>query len=78
MQRYFFHVHNDAVTLDEEGIELTGPAAAKETAIIEARQLACEEVRKGRLHLKHRIEVTDETGTKVATVTFADAIEIDS
>ena len=77
MARFYFHVHNDVVTIDEQGLDMSGPAAAREQAIIEARELACETVRKGYLQLSHRIEVVDESGKRIANVTMRDAIEVD-
>ena len=76
MPRFFFHVYDDNVALDEEGQELPSSAAAKEEAIRAARQLACAEVMKGHLGLAHRIEVEDKDGVPVATVAFKDAIQL--
>jgi hypothetical protein len=78
MPRFFFHVYDDMVALDEEGQELPSSAAAMERAIQEARHMACHEVLKGHLGLTHRIEVEDETGAVVATVEFKDAIQLHS
>lgn len=74
--RFFFHVYDDTVALDEEGQDLPSSAAAKEEAIKAARQLACAEVMKGHLGLAHRIEVEDKDGVPVATVAFKDAIQL--
>lgn len=35
--RYFFHVYDDDVGLDEEGSDLSGPDAAHQTAVETAR-----------------------------------------
>jgi hypothetical protein len=43
---------------------------------VNARALAAETVREGRLVLDHRIEVTDKSGRKVATVRFRDVVEV--
>jgi len=77
MPRYFFHLFNDVVSLDDEGLELPGLPDAKEKALEEARILVCESVKKGHLNLDHRIELSDETGQKVLTLTFRDAFTID-
>jgi hypothetical protein len=76
MPRFFFHVHDDRITLDEEGAELPTAEAAREHAIRAARELACHEVLEGHLGLAHRIEVADQYGGEVATVRFKDVIEI--
>lgn len=78
MPIYRFHVMNDIDAPDEEGLELDNLALAHLKAIDAARDLAAAAVRQGRLNLQHRIEVEDETGSVVMTVTFADAIEVSS
>ncbi len=77
MQRYFFHIFNDTVTRDEEGIELGGDREAQERAFVEARVLAAESVREeGHLVLNHHIEVVAASGETIAVVKFGDAVEI--
>ena len=43
--RYYFHLHNDMYSPDEEGVELDDIAAAREHAEQEARIMAAESVR---------------------------------
>lgn len=74
--RYFFHVHDDYTTIDEEGADLPDAAAAKDYALAAARELICDEVRSGRLKLDHRIEIEDEHGVHVGTIRFSDAFQI--
>jgi hypothetical protein len=77
MPRYFFHLYNDTVTLDNEGVELASDAEAEQRALAEARALAADSVREGgSLTLTHRIEVANAGGEKVAAVTFGDAVDI--
>ena len=78
MPRYFFHVFDDEVAIDEEGLALPDPAAARDEAVKGARALACDEVSQGHLHLDHRVEVEDENGTSVHTIFFRDAIKVTS
>jgi hypothetical protein len=59
---------------DEEGLDLDSLAAAHLMAIDYARDLAPAAVRQGRLDQTHRIDIEDEAGTTLLTVTFADAI----
>jgi hypothetical protein len=77
MPRFYFHLYNDVVVMDEEGTELADAAAAREHAIEEARVMVCESVKEGHLNLDHRIEVTEDGGGPVATVTFRDAFTIE-
>jgi hypothetical protein len=74
--RFFFHLYDDIVALDEEGIELPGVQTARERAIASAKAIACAEVLEGHLNLKHRIDIAKEGGEVVATVRFRDAIEL--
>ena len=76
MPRYFLNVYDDVVAVDEEGVELPNLAAARLQAVRGARDLMTEQVRHGYLVLSHWIDVVDEQGEKVLTVTFRDAIDI--
>jgi hypothetical protein len=77
MPRFFFHVYDNIVALDDEGLELESAALARNAAVRAARQLAAEEiVSDGVLHLRHRIEVEDEEGRPVLTVPFAAAFKV--
>jgi hypothetical protein len=75
--RYYFHLFNEETVMDEQGMELPDPAAAREQAIDDARDMICRSVREGRLNLDHRMEVTDESGGIVVTVRFRDAFTIE-
>lgn len=76
MARFYFHIINDLDVPDDEGQELANLAAAHLRAIDYARDLASAAVRQGRLDLKHRIDIEDDTGKVLAKVTFADAIDV--
>jgi hypothetical protein len=76
MPRYFFHVLNDIDARDEEGQELDNLAMAHLKAVDFARDLAAASVQQGRLNLTHRIDVENEAGEVLVTVTFAEAVEI--
>jgi len=73
MPRFYFHVYNDVVAIDEEGLELPDLEAAREQAMDSARELVCESIHKGHLNLDHRIEVEDDTHENVLTLTYRDA-----
>jgi hypothetical protein len=75
--KYYFHLYDPETFLDEAGQELADDAAATREAVAGARELACEEVMRGQLDLNHRIEVVDEKGALVKSITFGDAAGID-
>ena len=77
MPTFFFDVYDDDVALDEEGLELADLEAAKRAALQGARGLASEQVLNGYLDLRHRVEVRDETGASLATVSFRDAVAVE-
>ena len=77
MPRYYFHLHNDLTTTDDEGRELTDSCAARRVAEDDAREMAARSVQyEGHLNLEHYIEITDERGQSVARVRFGDAVAI--
>ena len=77
MPRYYFHLHNDLTTTDEEGRELADVGAARRAAEEDAREMAGRSVQcDGRLDLEHYVEVTDERGASVARIRFGDAVAI--
>jgi hypothetical protein len=78
MPRFYFHLYNDLVAMDEEGLELPDLAAARETAKANIRDIMAELVKEdGRVTLQHRVEIADETGAIVATVPFRDAVAVE-
>jgi len=74
--RFFFHLYDDTVALDEEGREMPSLEVAREAAIRDAREMACSEVLEGHLGLNHRIEVVDANDVPVATVLFKDVVKL--
>jgi len=76
MPRYYFNLHDGAESNDPEGAEFADEDAAREYALECAREMVCADIKKGWLHLDHRIEVVGEDGRRVLTVTFRDAFEI--
>jgi hypothetical protein len=75
--RFFFHIHDDVVSHDDEGLELPDADAAREQAMRGIRAMICDQVMEGRLALHHRVEVEDEAGAKVAAFDFADALRLE-
>jgi uncharacterized protein DUF6894 len=74
--RFFFHVFDDAVVRDEEGMELADAEAARRAALAGARALICDQVKSGRLTLHHRVEVEDEQGRPVLILPYRNAVAI--
>jgi hypothetical protein len=76
--RYYFHLHNDVQSRDEEGRDLPSLEAARLVAVDEARVMAAESVGEGHLDLGHHIKVEDESRTIQFEVTFGDAVTVTS
>ncbi len=76
MPRYFFHLYDDVIAHDEEGMELPNVAAARLNALIAARDIIVEQVKRGYFVRSHWIDVVDEQGDPVMTLTFRDAVDV--
>ncbi len=76
MPRFFLHLHNDVMAIDEEGSEFPGPEEARQAAEQAARELAAEDVRRGKLNLANWIDVVDESGRKLFAVRYGDVIRV--
>lgn len=74
--RYFFHIHDDIISTDPEGIELADLEAARACAVEGARSLMMAQVQAGKLDLDHWIEVADEQGREVFRLRFAEALTV--
>jgi hypothetical protein len=77
MPLFYFHLHEqDSVVLDEEGAHMLDTCAARRHAILNARSIIAEDVQSGSIDLSAMIEVTDERGSSVLSVSFSDAVAI--
>jgi hypothetical protein len=75
MTRYYFHVcDHSGVSLDPDGVVLKDIATARRHAVIGARSLICDDIRRGILDLRGSIEVTDGHDKRVLVVRFQDAV----
>jgi hypothetical protein len=74
--RYFFSVYDDVISHDEEGIELPNEAAARLQALIGARDIIAAQVKRGYLVRSHWIDVSDEQGEVLFSVSFGESIDI--
>ncbi len=78
MSRYFFNIRDGVDAVDLEGMELPDLEAALAIARQSARQIMCEMIAtKARLKLHERIEIENIRREIVATVVFADVVEIE-
>jgi hypothetical protein len=76
--RFYFHIFNDIIAPDEEGVELPDAAAAHLHATHSARTLVGMLVMEGvTIKLHHRIDVADAGGSVITTVRFGDVLKID-
>lgn len=76
MPRYYFHLHNGTDTYDEEGQDLPGLEEARHEAVLAARGIMIEEIRRGELTLSHWIEVRDAGGTQLLALRFDEALAV--
>lgn len=76
MPHYFFHlVDSTDVVLDPDGVEMAAEAVV-DAALFQARDCMAADVKEGRLDLHYRIDVHDDAGALVHSLTFEDALEI--
>lgn len=77
MARYHLHIYcDDSFAEDQEGIECPNLEAAKAEAMKGARSILADDLMQGRVDLRGRIDVADDTGSVVETIRFEDAVEI--
>lgn len=77
MARYHFNLYNsDGLIEDEEGRELRGISEVRAEALRGIRSIIAEEAMQGRIDLRGRLEVVDEEGRNVLTLSFREAVEI--
>lgn len=79
MPFYRFNIHNgNGLTQDEEGRELPHVAAARAEALTGIRSILAEDVLKGRLDLRGRIEILDGGDAVLLAIGFAEALVIEA
>lgn len=74
--RYYFHLHDDIVTRDEEGKEFGARDEATRHAQGEARAMASVAVFYGTLNLQHFLEVTNDGDEPTFRVTFGEVVTL--
>jgi hypothetical protein len=79
MPRFYFHICNGhGFVEDEEGVDLPDEAAARRNAVEAARDVMAGDLREGRLDLTSFIEVEDDAHRLLFTLTFAEAVTVNS
>ena len=74
--RYFFHIYDDAETLDLDGMELPSIEAAVAMARHDLGQIVADELmHAGTLNTASRIDVAAEEGQLLASVRFDDLLD---
>lgn len=77
MPRFFFHLSDEELVQDLDGIDFPDADAARAAAVEGIRSMICDQVKKGRLCLGYSLEVTDEAGERVVALQFADAVQVE-
>jgi hypothetical protein len=76
MPRYYFHLTDGKETVNNpEGMDLPGRAAAREEAIVLARDLKRGKVMPGRSWTGWLVSVVDQHGHEVESVPIADLLD---
>jgi hypothetical protein len=77
MPLYFLHVFNrTGCSRDEEGMDLPDLAAARVAAVEGIRSILQDEVGHGMIDFEGRVEIEDEAGAVLATVSYAEAVDL--
>lgn len=78
MTRFFFHLEDRSGRMaDEEGVELPDFDSAHRHALQAARLIICDEVVRGHVDLRQSILVEDQSGHRLADISFRDVLAID-
>jgi hypothetical protein len=76
MPKFYFHLTNQISVRDQEGRELADLEEAAAAARLDILSILSDDVSRGRMDLRGRIDIADETGTIVRSVPFADAVQL--
>ena len=77
MPLYFLHLHNGSGFVpDEEGRDFPDLAAARAEAVRSIRSVLAEEIRRGCVDLRGRVEIAGTDGETLASVAFGEAVEV--
>ncbi len=74
MARFYFHIRKgEALLEDDEGLDLPDLNAAREQALLSAREVVADAVKFGR-PAPDCFVITDESGHEVASLSFKEAV----
>ena len=77
MARYFMHLRDGTEQLlDPEGLEYPSLDAVRKATLITARDLMTGDIRDGVLDFRFRIDVEDEAGEVIYSLSFKHAVNI--
>jgi hypothetical protein len=77
MPLYYLNVYNrTGCSADEEGMDLPDLDAARLQAVEGIRSILQDEVGHGKIDFEGRVEVLDENGKLLATISFRDAVTL--
>lgn len=77
MSLYFFHLCDGRDTLiDPDGRELGEPNQVADAAMKEARAMISQDALSGRIMLDQYIEVRDDSGKLIHSLSFRDAVTV--
>jgi hypothetical protein len=69
MARFYFHLQTDGSLLqDSDGTDLPHPEAARQEAILAARDILGNAIKAGREKVPEAFVIADESGRKIAVV----------
>lgn len=75
MPHYFFELRGGDIEADDlEGLELPNDEAAHAKGLVFARDLLAAAVMEGRLALHERIDIRDQMGRMVESISFGQAV----
>lgn len=76
--RYYFHLRESGdYVVDEEGLDLPDMAGVVAAATLAARSVIAGEAIAGKVPLRSVIEVDDESGERVLTLPFREAVQME-
>lgn len=77
MPRFYLHLSDGERILDEDGMVFDDLDGARDEAVRAARDIMADQVRRGVLGLRDRIEIVGEDGKPLLVVTFREAVRLE-
>ena len=75
MTHYFFHIRDDGNTIiDKEGDDFLNVEEARRSAVNAIRELAAERIKSGEMVGNARMELCDEAGHLLLSLSFRDVV----